>query len=130
MVISVDVDIALREVPQAQELVRFLNLVRRTMPQGHQLLNVAAITNLDRDEWENSYQFKRFLDIFGMSMRDVYFTDGRSKLNLIVELGVDIHIDYDMSAVDEINRELPGRAWLINFSRERAGKYIKKNGNF
>lgn len=115
MNVSFDIDNALIESEQVRSLARFLAHIRRTLPKGHQLIHICMITDRPRDEWEHSLSLKQLMDRFGLSMNDVYFTDGKEKRELIDELEVDIHIDADAEAVAAINA-VDMRAWLINYT--------------
>ena len=83
MNISFDIDSTLMQSDQVRELAKLLSHIRRNLERGHLLLNVVMITDRASEEWEYDYNFKRLVDSFGFSMNDVYFTDGRDKVELL-----------------------------------------------
>lgn len=117
MNISFDIDNALNN-EQVQTLAKLLLFIRKNLDKGYVLMNVIMITDRDRDEWEYNHSMKVLLDGFGLSMSNVYFTDGRPKVDLVRELDIDIHVDADPGAVSIINSEFPGKGWLINYTEK------------
>lgn len=116
MNISFDIDNALLGSEQVQALAKLLSHIRRNLDRGYMLLSVSVITDRDRDEWEYSMSMKVMLDEFGLSVKDVHFTDGRPKVELVQELGIDVHLDSDPEAIAQINRKFPGKGWLVNYA--------------
>jgi len=116
MNISFDIDNALLGNEQVQALAKLLSHIRRNLDRGYMLLNVLVVTDRDRDEWEYSMGLKILLDEFGLSVKDVHFTDGRPKVELVAELEIDVHLDSDPEAIARINKEFPGKGWLINYA--------------
>ncbi len=106
-------------------LAQVFALLRSSIVDGYKFMNIVMITTRNKDEWEYSLSLKKFMDGFGLTMNDMYFLDGKSKVDLIMELEIDIHIDADPDEIAFINKKFPGKGWLINYT----GRYKNRNGN-